>query len=86
MRQLRDSGIRFFKWKEAFKSKCLKVNLGKTYVMVSSGIIHDGLSKSKFDRCRVCSLRVNANSVVFLQCGKWIHGRCAIVNMVSPKF
>ena len=25
-------------WKEAFESKCLKVNLGKTKVLVSGGI------------------------------------------------
>ena len=35
------------KWKEAFESKDLKVNLGKTKVMVSSGITKDGMSKSK---------------------------------------
>ena len=29
---------KFIKWKEAFESKGLKVNLGKTKVMVSSGI------------------------------------------------
>ena len=37
---------RFLKWKEAFESKGLKVNLGKTKVMVRGGIANDGLSKS----------------------------------------
>ena len=37
---------KFLKWKEAFESKGLKVNLRKTKVMISSGIIQDGLSKS----------------------------------------
>ena len=32
------------KWKEVFESKGLKVNLGKTNVMVSSGITKDGMS------------------------------------------
>ena len=77
---------KFLKWKEAFESKGLKVNLGKTKVMVSSGITKDGLSKSKVDPCGVCSLRVKANSVLCLQCGKWIHGRCDGVKMVTPKF
>ena len=73
------------KWKETVKSKGLKVNLGKTKVMVSGRITKDGLSKSKTDPCDVCSSRVKAKSV-FLQCGKWIHSRCAKVKKVTPKF
>ena len=63
----------FLRWKEAFeRSKGLKVNLGRNKVMVSSGITNDGLSKSEVDSSRFCSLRVNANSVLFVQCGKWL--------------
>ena len=76
---------KFLKWKEAFEIKGLKVNLGKTKAMVSGGIIKDGMPKSKVDPCGVCSLRAKANSVLCLQCGKWIHGRCAGVKMVTPK-
>ena len=50
----------------------MKVNLGKTKVMVSGGITKDGLSKTKVDACGVCSLRVKANSVLYVQCVKWI--------------
>ena len=53
----------FLKWKEAFESKGLKVNLGKTKVMVSGSITKDGMSLCKVDPCGVCSLRVKANSV-----------------------
>ena len=63
---------RIIKWK-AFESKGLNVNLGKTKVMVSSGITQDGISESKVAPCGVCSLRVKANSIL---CVKWIHGRC----------
>ena len=45
--------------------------------MVSGGITKDGLSMGKFDLCGVCSLRVKTNSVLNVQCGKWIDGRCA---------
>ena len=38
---------KFLKWKKAFESKCLKVNLWKTKVMVRNGIIKNGLSKCK---------------------------------------
>ena len=47
---------KFLKWKEAFESKGLKVNLVKTKVMVSGGITKDGMSNSKVDPCSVCSL------------------------------
>ena len=67
----------FFKWEETFERKHLVVNLGKTKVMVYSGITKDVMSKSKVDPCGVCSMRVKANSALCLQCGKWIHGRCA---------
>ena len=53
--------------------------------MVCSGITKDGISKSKVDQCGVCSLRGKANSVLCLQCGKWIHIRGAGVKRVTPK-
>ena len=77
---------KFFKWKKAFEGMGLYVNLGKTKVMVSGGITKIGLSNSKVDPCGVCSLRVKSNSVLHLQCRKWIHGRCARGERVTPKF
>ena len=71
------------KWKEAFECMGFKINLGKTKLMVSGGITKDGMSKSKVDPCGVCSLRAKANSVLCLQCDKWIHGRCAGVKRVT---
>ena len=65
------------------KLKAMNVDLGKTMVMVSGGITKDGMSKSKVDRCGVCSLRVKANSVL---CGMWIHSRCAGVKMMTYVF
>ena len=59
---------KLLKWKEAIESKDLKVNFGKNKVMVSSGITQNCLSKSKVDPCRICSLRVKANSVLCIQC------------------
>ena len=72
--------------KEAFESKSLKVNLGKTKVMVSSGVTKDGLSKSKVDPCGVCSLKVKDYSVLCEPCGKWIHGICTGGKRVTQKF
>ena len=61
---------KFTKWKEAFQSKDLKFNFGKTKLMVSGGITQDCMSNGKVDRCVVCSLRVEANSVLCAQCSK----------------
>ena len=77
---------KLFKWKEALGSKGLKDNLGKTKVMVSGVITKDGMSKCEVDTCEVCCLRVKTNSVLCVQCGEWIHGRCAGVKWVTPKF
>ena len=51
--------------------------------MVGGSITNDGISKSNVDPCGVCSSRVNANSVLCLQRGRWIHGGCAGVKMVT---
>ena len=75
---------KFLKWKKVFESKGLKVNLGKTKVMISGSITKDDMSKSKVDPCGVCSLRAKANSVLRLQCGKCIHSGCG-VKMVASK-
>ena len=48
---------KILKWKVAFEIKGLKVNLGKTKVMVSGGITKNGFSNSKVDPCGFCSLR-----------------------------
>ena len=63
----------------------MKVNHGETKVLVSAGITNDGISESKVDPSGVCSLRVKANSVLCLQCGKWIHSRCVGVKWVAQK-
>ena len=55
----------------------MKADFGKSKVMVSDGITKDGLYRSNVDQCGVCSLRLKANSVLCVQCNKWVHGRCA---------
>ena len=68
---------KFWKWKVSFESKGLKVNLGKTKVVVSGAESEKSLSK--VDPCGICGKRVMVNSVLCVKCGKWIHGRCAKV-------
>ena len=59
---------KFWKWKEAFKSKGLKVNLGKTKVVVSGS--EGEMTLSKIDPCGICGKRVMANSVLCVNSGK----------------
>ena len=76
---------KFVKWKKVFESHGLKVSLSKTRVMVSDSITQDSLSESKVDPCVVCILRVETNSVLCPQCGKWIHGGCNLEKRVTAK-
>ena len=39
---------KFFKWKEAFGRKVMKLSFGKTKMMFNSGITKDDVSKKKF--------------------------------------
>ena len=74
---------KFWKWKEAFESKGLKVNLGKTKVVVSGA--EGEVSLCKVDPCDICGKGVMANSVLCVKCGKWIHGRFTKVKRVTSR-
>ena len=74
MRQLSDSGI------SSHGRRPLTFNPGKTKIMFIFGHTKYGLSKSKNDRCSICSLRVKSNSVFV-----WIFNGSAGMKMVSAK-
>ena len=57
-------GIKFLKWNEALESTDLNINLGKTKVIVGSGVTKDDLSSSNIALCGSCRLRVMVNSVL----------------------
>lgn len=54
---------KFGRWREAFKSKGLKVNLRKTKVLVSGSNVGGSLTVSKVGPCGICGLTVRANNV-----------------------
>ena len=74
---------KLWKWKEALERKGLKMNLGKTKVVVSGA--ESEVSVSKIDPCSICGKRVVTRSVLCVKCGKWIHGRCAKVKRMTPR-
>ena len=59
MEELREN---FDEWREAFESKGMRVNLGKTKLMVSW--MEEEAFHSKIDLCGVCGTRVMSNSVL----------------------
>ena len=59
-------------WKNGLKSKGLKVNMGKTKVMIS-GRDHYTLQTSGKYPCVVCRKGVRKNSIFFSGCSSWVH-------------
>ena len=61
---------KFQKWRSALEGKGLKVNVGKTKMMVSG--TEAEIALSKIDPCGLCGKRVGSNAVCCTQCMKWI--------------
>ena len=64
----------FDEWIEAFESKGMRVNLGKTKLMLIG--MEEKTFNSKIDPCGVCGTTIMSNSVLCTACGKWVHARC----------
>ena len=71
---LDDLRERFQRWRSALEDKGLKVNVGKTKMMVSG--TEGEIVLSKIDPSGVCAKRVGSNAVCCTQCTKWTLGRC----------
>jgi len=52
----------FDEWKKTFEIKGMKVNLGKTKLMVSG--MEEGTQDSIIDPCGICGTRVMTNSML----------------------
>ena len=66
---------KFLDWKTSLEKIGMKVNIGKTKVMVSgkrSVIIRSGQYP-----CGVCGRGVGQNSILCISCQYWCHGRCS---------
>ena len=79
---MEDLKERFWNWKDAMKSKGLKVNTRKTKAVVNGS---EELLKSKTDPCGVCERRVMANSVLCTKCENWAYGRCAQIKRAPAR-
>ena len=67
---------KFNTWKEGIESKGLKVNMGKTKVMVSGRGIVPPTTSGKWP-CSVCRKGVGNNSISCTSCQQWVHQHCS---------
>ena len=63
-------------WKEAMEKKGLRVNAGKTNIMIC-GTGLDLLQSSGKYPCTVCCTGVGSNSVFCNDCKHWVHNKCS---------
>ena len=63
-------------WKEAMEEKGLRVNAGKTKIMIC-GMGLDLLQSSGEFPCAVCCTKVGSNSIFCKGCKHWVHQKCS---------
>ena len=67
---------RLLTWKEAMEEKGLRVNAGKTKIMIcGTGLDH--LQSSGEFPCAVCRTGVGSNSIFCKGCKHWMHKKCS---------
>ena len=64
------------KWKTEMEAKGLRVNMGKTKIMVS-GVNLQTLKDSGKYPCSVCRKVVGSNSIYCAGCSHWVHKKCS---------
>ena len=72
---LQELECKYRAWKSSLEDKGLRVNVGKTKVMVGEGTKLQCISK--VDPCSVCGRRVKRNSIRCNRCRFWVHPRCS---------
>jgi hypothetical protein len=63
-------------WKAGMEAKGLRVNMGKTKVMVSGLNLHTLKGKGRCP-CAVCRAGVGSNSILCVRCNLWTHKKCS---------
>ena len=73
---LEDCVRRLLTWKEAMEKKRLRVNAGKTKIMIW-GMGLDLLQSSGEFLCAICCTGVGSNSIFCNGCKHWVHKKCS---------
>ena len=74
-RTMEELTVKLKEWKDGMESKGLRVNMGKTKVMVSNR--SSAVRKQGKHPCAVCHKGVRKNSIRCSSCGLWVHKRCS---------
>ena len=69
----------FTDWSRAMELRGMKVNIGKTKLLVSGKSSVRPISSGQYP-CAVCNRGVGANSILCVGCNKWCHKRCSGLN------
>ena len=64
-------------WKNGLESKGLKVNMGKSKVMISGRDLYTLQTSGKYP-CVVCRKGVRKNSIFCNGCSFWVHKKCSV--------
>ena len=64
------------KWKTEMEAKGLRVNMGKTKIMVSRVNLQTLKDSGKYS-CSVCRKGVGSNSIYCAGCSHWVHKKCS---------
>jgi len=67
---------RLGEWKKHLEAKGLRVNMGKTKVMISGKDLHS-LRDSGKHPCGVCRKGIGRNSILCSGCQLWVHKKCS---------
>ena len=74
---------RLLTWKEAMEKKGLRVNAGKTKIMICGKGL-DLLQSSGEFPCSVCCTGVGSNSIFCNGCKHWVHKKCSVPGNCTP--
>ena len=83
MSPLEECVRRLLIWKEAMEKKGLRVNAGKTKVMIC-GMGLDLLQSSGEYPCVVCRTGVGNNTIYCNGCKRWVHKKCSGLQQLTP--
>ena len=70
-------------WKEAMEKKGLRVNAGKTKVMICGTGLNLLQSSGEYP-CAVCLTGVGNNSIYCNGCKLWVHKKCSGIQPLTP--
>ena len=75
---------RLLTWKEGMERKGLRVNAGKTKIMICGTGLDLLQSSGKFP-CAVCHTGVGSNSIQCKGCKHWVHKKCSGLNRLKKE-